>query len=141
MPDDLKYYTLTYIIYIAFDSISFESRWGELDATLRANVCQWLEAGWGFSPGTPVSSTNKTDHCDITEILFTKCSLYYLFLKSIHKLLIFWTIYIVYLIMLLSSCSVLCIYIYYCLKHHVSDFFVYFRSFLVKYLFFVLFYM
>jgi hypothetical protein len=26
-------------------------------------VCQWL------SPGTPVSSTNKTDHHEITEIL------------------------------------------------------------------------
>ena len=26
-------------------------------------------AGWWFSPGTPVSSTNKTDRHDITEIL------------------------------------------------------------------------
>jgi len=26
-------------------------------------------AGLWFSPGTPVSSTNKTDHHDITEIL------------------------------------------------------------------------
>ena len=25
--------------------------------------------GWRFSPGTPVSSTNKTDHHDIAEIL------------------------------------------------------------------------
>jgi hypothetical protein len=25
--------------------------------------------GWWFSPGTPVSSTNKTDRHDITEIL------------------------------------------------------------------------
>jgi hypothetical protein len=25
--------------------------------------------GQWFSPGTPVFSTNKTDHCDITEIL------------------------------------------------------------------------
>jgi hypothetical protein len=25
--------------------------------------------GWWFSPGTPVSSTNKTDRYDITEIL------------------------------------------------------------------------
>jgi hypothetical protein len=33
-------------------------------------VCQWLEAGQWFSPGTPVSSTNKTDH-DITEITLT----------------------------------------------------------------------
>jgi hypothetical protein len=32
-------------------------------------VIKWLAAGWWFSPGTPVSSTNKSDsHC-ITEIL------------------------------------------------------------------------
>jgi hypothetical protein len=32
-------------------------------------VCHWLAAGRGFSPGTPVSSTNKTARHDITEIL------------------------------------------------------------------------
>ena len=32
-------------------------------------VCQWLEIGRWFSPGTPVSSTNKTDRYDITELL------------------------------------------------------------------------
>jgi hypothetical protein len=32
-------------------------------------VCQWLVTGRWFSPGTPVSSTNKTDCHDITEIL------------------------------------------------------------------------
>ena len=40
--------------------------------TLCDKVCQWLVAGWLFSPGTPVSSTNKsikTDRHDITEIL------------------------------------------------------------------------
>ena len=37
--------------------------------TLCDKVCQWLAAGWLFSPGTPVSSTNKTDRYDITEIL------------------------------------------------------------------------
>jgi hypothetical protein len=26
-------------------------------------------AGWWFSPGTPVASTKKTDHYDVTEIL------------------------------------------------------------------------
>jgi hypothetical protein len=26
-------------------------------------------AGWWYSPGTPVPSTNKTDHHDISEIL------------------------------------------------------------------------
>ena len=32
-------------------------------------VCQWLATGWWFPPGPPVSSTNKTDRHDITEIL------------------------------------------------------------------------
>ena len=32
-------------------------------------VCQWLATGRWFSLGTPVSSTNKTDRHDITEIL------------------------------------------------------------------------
>jgi hypothetical protein len=42
---------------------------GVLDTTLCDKVCQWLAAGQWFSPGTPVSSTNKTDRHDITEIL------------------------------------------------------------------------
>ena len=32
-------------------------------------ICQRLATGRWSSPGTPVSSTNKTDHNDITEIL------------------------------------------------------------------------
>jgi hypothetical protein len=32
-------------------------------------VCKWLATGQWFSPGPPVSSTNKTDRDDITEIL------------------------------------------------------------------------
>ena len=32
-------------------------------------VCQWLVTGRWFSPGTPVSPTNKTDSDYITEIL------------------------------------------------------------------------
>ena len=44
-------------------------RRGVLDTTLYDKVCQWLVAGWRFSLGTPVSSTNKTDRHDITEIL------------------------------------------------------------------------
>ena len=32
-------------------------------------VCQWYAAYRWFSPGTPVYSTIKTDHHDITEIL------------------------------------------------------------------------
>jgi hypothetical protein len=44
-------------------------RGGVLDTILCDKVCQWLAAGQWFSPGTPVSSTNKTDRHDITEIL------------------------------------------------------------------------
>ena len=42
---------------------------GVLDTTLCDKVCQWLAAGGLFSPGISVSSTNKTDHHDIAEIL------------------------------------------------------------------------
>jgi hypothetical protein len=37
--------------------------------TLCDKVCQWLATGRWFFPGPPVSSTNKTDHHDIAEIL------------------------------------------------------------------------
>ena len=52
-------------------SCEFESRsWrGALDTKLCDNVCQWRTAGLWFSPGTPVSSTNKTVRHDITEIV------------------------------------------------------------------------
>jgi hypothetical protein len=39
------------------------------DTTLCDQVCQWLTTGQWFSPGALVSSTNKTDRQDITEIL------------------------------------------------------------------------
>jgi hypothetical protein len=42
---------------------------GVFDITLFDKVCQWIATGRWFSPGTPVSSTNKTDRHDITEIL------------------------------------------------------------------------
>ena len=44
-------------------------RRGVLDTTLCDKVCQWLATNRWFSRGTPVSSTNKTDCHDITEIL------------------------------------------------------------------------
>jgi hypothetical protein len=44
-------------------------RWGVLDTTLCDQVCQWLATGRWFPLYTPVSSTNKTDRHDITEIL------------------------------------------------------------------------
>jgi hypothetical protein len=53
------------------ESCEFEPRsWeGVFDTTLCDKVYQWLATGRWFSPGTPVSSTNKTDHHDIAEIL------------------------------------------------------------------------
>jgi hypothetical protein len=42
---------------------------GEVYNKLCDKVCQWLATGQWFSPGPRVSSTNKTDRHDITEIL------------------------------------------------------------------------
>jgi hypothetical protein len=53
---------------------------GVFDATLCDKVCQWHATGRWFSPGTPVSSTNKTGHQ--AESTFTR-------LKEIHYVLIF----------------------------------------------------
>jgi hypothetical protein len=44
-------------------------RRGVFDTTLCNKVCQWLATGQWFSPGTTISSTNKTDRHDITEKL------------------------------------------------------------------------
>ena len=53
-------------LFVYSDSVvvvcEFESpRWGVLDTTLCDKACQWLATGRWFSPGTPVSSTNKTE--------------------------------------------------------------------------------
>ena len=44
-------------------------RRGVLDTTLCNKGYQWLAIGWWFYPGASVSSTNKNDRHDITEIL------------------------------------------------------------------------
>jgi hypothetical protein len=44
-------------------------RRGVLDPTLCDKVCQWLATGRWSSPGIPVSSTNNTDHHNISEIV------------------------------------------------------------------------
>jgi hypothetical protein len=49
--------------------VQFSFRRGVLDTTLCDTVCQWLSAGRWFSLGTPVSSTNKTDRHNITQIV------------------------------------------------------------------------
>ena len=48
-----------------FESCSWH---GVLDTALCDKVCQWLETCRWFSPGPLVSSSNKTDRHDITEI-------------------------------------------------------------------------
>jgi hypothetical protein len=59
------------ITEICYDWNLFEScSWRDvLDTILCDKVCQWLTRGQWFSLGTLVSSTNKTDLHDITEIL------------------------------------------------------------------------
>ena len=52
------------------ESCDFEPCSGEVYSIQHYVIkCQWLATGQWFSPGTPVSSTNKTDCHDITEIL------------------------------------------------------------------------
>ena len=59
-------------------SCEFEPRsWrGVLDTVLCDNVCQWLGTGRWFSPGTLVSSTNKTITSQANIELFTKSFLH-----------------------------------------------------------------
>ena len=59
-------------------------KWGILYTTLCDKVCQWLATCRCFFPGPPVSSTNKTDRHDITEIL-VKVSL-----NTIPLIILFW---------------------------------------------------
>ena len=61
------------------------------DTTLCDKVYQWLAAGQWFSPGSPASSTNKTDRLDITEILLkVALSTIILSFHCIHDWLIDW---------------------------------------------------
>jgi hypothetical protein len=55
-----------------------------VDTTLCDKICQWLATGRWFSLGTSVSSTNKTDSQDITELLL-KVTLSTITLTVPHK--------------------------------------------------------
>ena len=56
--------------YLSYQSCELESHSGGCTRyNIMWYICQWLAAGRWFSSGTPVSSTNKTDHHDITNIL------------------------------------------------------------------------
>jgi hypothetical protein len=48
--------------------VRISERQGVIDTTLCDKVCQWIAASRWFFPGTLVSSTNKADRHDITEI-------------------------------------------------------------------------
>jgi len=72
----VKLYTNCFVImfsniYRGCRGCEYEPRsWrGVLDTTLCVKVCHWLSTGQWFSLGNPVSSINKTDRHDITEIL------------------------------------------------------------------------
>ena len=62
--------------YLCNQCVSPQTLWvqillrrGVLDTTLCDIICQWLMTGRWFSPGAPISSTNKTDCHYLTEIL------------------------------------------------------------------------
>jgi hypothetical protein len=55
---------------ITTDVVNLYPAQGAWCTTVCYKVCQRLAEGRWFSPGTPVSSTNKTDRNDITEIWF-----------------------------------------------------------------------
>ena len=65
-----KFYIKWQFFYIScIVVVRIPLRQGVLDTTLCDKVCQWLATGLWFSPGTPISSTNKSDHHHITKIL------------------------------------------------------------------------
>ena len=81
----------------------------------KVHVCQWLAKG--LSPGTPVSSTNKTDRHNITEILLKValntisgrwCNFGHCTWKSCQKLLLFFTgfPFFQFFIMLIFICEI-----------------------------------
>jgi hypothetical protein len=55
-------------VFITTDVVNSILIWARC-TTLCDKVCQWLATGRWFSPGPPVSCTNKTDRHDIIEIL------------------------------------------------------------------------
>ena len=94
-----------------------------LNTTLCDKFCQWLATGPWFSPSIPVSSTNKTDHHNITEILLKVA------LNTISQTLTqiqFFLKYMKHLILTRSEKNksvwkflllVLCVYIFACVKY------------------------
>jgi len=67
--DDLIFLIFKFLLYYINMCVRIPLRRDVLDTTLCDKVCQRLAAGLWFSPGTSVSSTNKTNCHNITEIL------------------------------------------------------------------------
>jgi hypothetical protein len=93
-------FTTTYAISAYHHwSCEFESRSDEMYSIQHyvIKVWQWLAKGWWFSPGTPVSSSNKTDHHNIAEILL-KVALNTTTLtpKSRERMILLWNIGVVW---------------------------------------------
>ena len=65
----LSWYKYTSHHYIVTLWVRIPHMLGVLDTTLCDEVCQLLTTCWWFSPGTPVSSTNKSDCHNINGIL------------------------------------------------------------------------
>ena len=65
----LIYILVTIYAISAYQYSEFESRSGEV-YLIQHYVKKFVSDLWQFTPGTPVSSINKTDRQDITEILF-----------------------------------------------------------------------
>jgi hypothetical protein len=61
-------------------------RRGVLNTTLGDTVFQWPAAGQWFSPGPPVSYTNKNDRHDITEILLKVALKYHKQIKPYYTM-------------------------------------------------------
>ena len=99
-------------------------RRGVLDTTWCDKVCQWHAAGQWFSP---VSSTTKTDHQDITEISL-KVTLIIIALthKLYHNLLTYYNhtncFCFVLLLFLFLFCTVLVFVLYSCFVPYLSCF-------------------
>ena len=76
----VTWYVIKFVSHLMHDQVCQSlDTWSSLSVTwymikfvshlIRDQVCQSLVTGWWFSLGTLVSSTNKTDRHDITEIL------------------------------------------------------------------------
>ena len=90
-------------------------RRGLLDTTLCDEVCQWLATDQLVSPGTPVSSINKTDYHNIAEILLKMA------LSTITlTLTTFFFAMVLSMLLWFTASGYTFLYLQTCLSHHFS---------------------